>query len=141
MTTTSTGDDAREVAQLRDALAFAKAQLEEVRGELGRLVRITERELAQKEAEVESATSLKIAMEHRIQNNKKAVLAFIELIRESKLLPPEVIISWLVRSELFDPDYYLRANEDVAAADADPGDHFISHGLQERRNFNEAFAT
>jgi hypothetical protein len=60
-------------------------------------------------------------------------------MRDSDLLPQELIISWLVQSGLFDPYFYLQANPDVATAECDPGAHFLKHGLDECRTFNDPF--
>jgi hypothetical protein len=139
MARTATREDGSETAQLREALAISELQLREVRGELGRLVRITERDLARQRSEAEGAIANKEALKARIERNKNAVVALIKLIRDSDLLPPEIIISWLVRSDLFDPDFYLETNEDVATAQVDPGEHYVKHGLDEDRPFNETF--
>ena len=49
----------------------------------------------------------------------------------------------ILASDLFDPDYYLQQNNDVAKAGFDPAIHFIRHGGKERRNpsykFDAAF--
>jgi hypothetical protein len=139
MVRTATRGDGSEIEKLREALAISKLQLREVRGELGRLVRITERDLARMRSEAEAGVANKEELEARISRNKNAVVALIKLIRDSDLLPPEIIISWLVRSDLFNPDFYLETNEDVAAAQADPGEHFVKHGLDEGRPFSETF--
>ncbi len=43
--------------------------------------------------------------------------------------------------KLFDPNWYLEINRDVAAADMDPLTHFILHGEAEGRDPNPAFST
>jgi hypothetical protein len=129
-----------DVSQLREALAVSEMQLKGARAELGRLVRITERDLAVQRGELEAALSLTDILGERLGRQKESVSAFIKLIRDSELLPQEVIISWLIRSELFDPDFYLESNNDVAAAQADPGEHFLRHGLDEKRAFSETFS-
>jgi glycosyl transferase family 2 len=45
----------------------------------------------------------------------------------------------IVASGLFDYDFYLRCNPDVAAAGVDPLDHFLEHGATENRNPNPLF--
>ena len=129
-----------DVSQLREALAVSEMQLKGARAELGRLVRITERDLAVQRGELEAALSLTNILNERLGRQKESVRALITLIRDSEMLPPEVIISWLIRSEIFDPDFYLESNDDVATAQADPGEHFLRHGLDEKRAFNEAFS-
>lgn len=43
-------------------------------------------------------------------------------------------LAWCVRrTRLFDPDFYLAHNEDVAAASWDPLRHYVIHGSRERR--------
>ena len=128
-----------EVMQLREALAASELQLKEARAELGRLVRITERNLAERTAEAQAASETKEKLQDRAVAYQKSAYALIQLMVESDLLPREVIISWLVQSGVFDPDYYLLANEDVAIAGADPAEHFIDHGIGERRAFSDAF--
>jgi len=128
-----------EITQLREALAASELQLNEARAELGRLVRITERNLAQRTAEAQSARERKEELEERAIAYQKSVYALIQLMLESDLLPAEVIMSWLVQSQVFDPDYYLLANEDVAIAGLDPAEHFMACGISERRAFSDAF--
>jgi hypothetical protein len=125
--------------QLREALAASELQLKEARAELGRLVRITERNLAERTAEAQAAIERSDKLEERTIAYQKSVYALIDLMLESDLLPPEVIISWLVQSGVFDPRYYLLANEDVAIAGLDPAEHFLEYGIGERRAFSDAF--
>lgn len=47
----------------------------------------------------------------------------------------------LLKSGLFDPDYYLRRNADVAAAGADPVVHYLQCGATELRNPSPYFST
>jgi hypothetical protein len=129
-----------DVAELREALSVSEMQLRGARAELGRLVRITERDLAVQRGELEAALSLTTVLNERLGMQREAVRELIRLLRDSDILPREVIISWLIRSEIFDPDFYLESNGDVAAAQADPGEHFLMHGLDENRAFNEAFS-
>jgi hypothetical protein len=128
-----------EVAQLREALAASELQLREARAELGRLVRITERSLAEQRAEAEAAISEKAEIEARMEMFRASTYALINLMRDSDLLPKEVIMSWLVQSDIFDPEHYLRENGDVADANLDPAEHFFECGIDERRGFNAAF--
>lgn len=44
-------------------------------------------------------------------------------------------------SELFDPDWYLEANEDLRAAGVDPADHYARSGGFEGRDPGPGFAT
>jgi hypothetical protein len=139
MTKSATKKAGLEVTQLREALAVSELQLKEARGELGRLVRITEHSLDQQRAEVEAARADKVALERRLMRCRSSVSALIKYLRDSDLLPPELIISWLVQSGVFDPEFYLQANKDVAAAETDPGAHFLRHGFDEGRAFNDSF--
>lgn len=45
----------------------------------------------------------------------------------------------ILRSGLFDPDFYIAAYPDVAASGQDPLDHFVRHGGQEARSPSSAF--
>jgi hypothetical protein len=47
----------------------------------------------------------------------------------------------LLKSGLFDPDYYLRRNADVAAAGADPVVHYLQWGAAELRDPSPYFST
>jgi hypothetical protein len=47
----------------------------------------------------------------------------------------------LLKSGLFDPEYYLRRNPDVAVAGVDPVVHYLLHGAAEMRNPGPHFAT
>lgn len=44
-------------------------------------------------------------------------------------------------SKLFDADFYLTANPDVATAGVDPFEHYMSHGWREGRNPSRSFCT
>ncbi|HYH95858.1 glycosyltransferase family 61 protein [Hyalangium sp.] len=51
---------------------------------------------------------------------------------------------WRLRQRcgaLFDPAYYLARYPDIAAARVDPLDHFLEHGVQEKRNPHPLFDT
>jgi hypothetical protein len=47
----------------------------------------------------------------------------------------------LLKSGLFDPEYYLRRNPDVAAAGIDPVVHYLLHGAAELRSPSPYFST
>jgi len=47
----------------------------------------------------------------------------------------------LLKSGLFDPEYYLRRNRDVAAAGTDPVLHYLLHGAAELRSPSQYFST
>lgn len=47
----------------------------------------------------------------------------------------------LLKSGLFDPEYYLRRNPDVAAAGVDPVVHYLRYGAAEMRNPGPCFST
>lgn len=47
----------------------------------------------------------------------------------------------ITSSSLFDADYYLQRNSDVAASGNDPLDHFLEHGAAEGRDPNSLFDT
>jgi hypothetical protein len=47
----------------------------------------------------------------------------------------------LLKSGLFDPEYYLRRNPDVAAAGVDPVVHYLQYGASELRNPSPYFST
>jgi hypothetical protein len=49
--------------------------------------------------------------------------------------------SVLLKSGLFDPEYYLRRNPDVAASGIDPVDHYLRHGAGEMRDPGPHFST
>ena len=47
----------------------------------------------------------------------------------------------ILKSGLFDPEYYLRRNPDVAAAGIDPAEHYVRHGAGEMRDPGPHFST
>ncbi|WP_119304408.1 glycosyltransferase domain-containing protein [Dongia deserti] len=47
----------------------------------------------------------------------------------------------LLKSGLFDPEYYLRRNPDVAIAGANPVMHYLAHGASELRDPGPCFST
>lgn len=49
--------------------------------------------------------------------------------------------SVLLKSGLFDPEYYLRRNPDVAASGIDPVGHYLRHGAGEMRDPGPHFST
>ena len=49
--------------------------------------------------------------------------------------------SVLLKSGLFDPEYYLRRNPDVVAAGIDPVEHYLCHGAGEMRDPGPHFST
>lgn len=49
--------------------------------------------------------------------------------------------SVLLKSGLFDPEYYLRRNPDVVAAGIDPVEHYLRHGAGEMRDPGPHFST
>lgn len=49
--------------------------------------------------------------------------------------------SVLLKSGLFDPEYYLRRNPDVAATGIDPVQHYLRHGAGEMRDPGPHFST
>src|ERR1700712_4420572 len=48
-------------------------------------------------------------------------------------------IAQITSSGLFDPNFYLTSNPDIAAAAIDPLDHFFHYGFQEGRRPNPYF--
>jgi hypothetical protein len=50
-------------------------------------------------------------------------------------------LSIIVGSDLFDPDWYLQSNPDVAAAGLDPGMHYLESGWLETRDPGPEFST
>ena len=51
----------------------------------------------------------------------------------------EIFVNALAASPLFDRDWYLAMNPDVAVAGADPWRHYLRHGAAEGRDPNPLF--
>lgn len=54
---------------------------------------------------------------------------------DSDILAPNLVAG----SGLFDAEYYLRSNSDIAASGLDPLDHYINHGIKEGRSPSALF--
>lgn len=65
----------------------------------------------------------------------------LDPIRREIDLPPEVALPLLSDSGLFDRNYYLAVNIDVAKAGVDPLWHYYFYGFKEGRNPSERFET
>lgn len=74
----------------------------------------------------------------------KAILGMIRLPALWRLLPAQHQLDrqkyLLLRSGLFDAEWYLAENNDVAAAGVDPAEHYIRHGAFEGREPNRSLA-
>ena len=62
-------------------------------------------------------------------------------LRAINLLRRRRVRRLILRSEMFDVDFYLRSYPDVAEARIDPLNHYIIHGAAEGRNPNPVFDT
>ncbi len=149
-------DRQRRPAPRNDEMASILDRLTELRDEnlqlLGRIDRLqheaTQRALSL--AEIYGSTSWRLTAPFRWVGRyaRKPVVGLHKLLSVSRLalrnrsavpLREARVARALMRSGLFDPEWYLRANPDVVAAGADPVRHFLLHGAAEGRKPNPAF--
>jgi hypothetical protein len=126
-----------DAAGLQEALALSNLRLKETRAELAHLVRITERAVAEGAAQAKAERDV---LRARVDCARGNLCSFIQLILEYDKIPSKVLMTWLVQSALFDPELYLRMNEDVAQAKFDAAEHFVRFGIKEGRPFDDAFS-
>lgn len=125
-----------DAAGLREALALSNLRLKETRAELAHLIRITERSVAEGALRAEAERD---DLQARLDRARSNLCSFIQLMIQNDRVPRKVLMSWLVQSGLFDPEFYLRVNEDVAKAKFDAVEHFLQFGINEGRPFSNAF--
>lgn len=87
-------------------------------------------------AEVHAA-EIRIERE-RIEKVRDQVLSLRRLVGVAKL---GGVYDLVLRSDLFDSDYYLKKYSDVADSGADPVSHYIEFGWREGRDPSEKFST
>jgi hypothetical protein len=102
-----------------------------------------EEELLAKDREIETqrqrVTRLKQTVSWKITAPVRAMARpFKRLPKEHK--KPNEELKLLKSSGLFDEEWYLAENEDVAKKGIDPVEHFLSHGAVEGRNPSPAFS-
>ena len=76
-------------------------------------------------------------LEHYVKYGARLV----QLYREASVASPngapvvgeDTMLRWLETSGLYDRDFYLKCNGDVASAGADPTQHYFNHGYAEAR--------
>ena len=125
-----------EIERLRSELAETRARLDESRGELARLVRLTEAELGR----TRPGESADLAGKRRpapAEVNAR-LTKFVNLITATRGwrkpgVPQDQVLAWLMEAGLFDPQYYLKVNPDLAANGMDPGHHYMNYGMTEGR--------
>ena len=130
-----------DVKALRTELAETKARLKEAQGELARLVRLAEADL-QRQRPGEPSSVVAASVRRPAAKDVAARIArLVELYREASAAAPggapvvgqDTMLRWLEISGLFDRDFYLKSNGDVASAGADPTQHYFNHGYAEAR--------
>jgi O-antigen biosynthesis protein len=91
--------------------------------------------------EVTSVHSADVVLHNALEPARTNVLKRLtrRLLRVKYLFNRERAV--LASSDLFDHDWYLRTNGDVANADMDPVEHYINYGAEEGRDPGPLFST
>lgn len=140
-------------ADLRAALDRAMTEQRRADEAQGALVRSHEAERAARAAEIARLGGMLLHSETALQDTRRArdrmladTVGILQALRQAEArllwLPARLRQGRLLRALMatgrFDPDFYLRRNADVAATGADPGRHYLIHGLAEGRPPNAA---
>ena len=130
-----------DVETLRTELAETQARLKEAQGELARLVRLAEADLHRRRPGEQSSVVAASVRRPAAKDVAARIARLVELYREASAASPngapvvgeDTMLRWLETSGLFDRDFYLKCNGDVASAGADPTQHYFNHGYAESR--------
>jgi hypothetical protein len=130
-----------DVETLRTELAETQARLKEAQGELARLVRLAEADLQRRRPGEQSSVVAASVRRPAAKDVAARIARLVQLYREAAAAAPngapvvgeDTMLRWLETSGLFDRDFYLKCNGDVAGAGADPTQHYFNHGYAEAR--------
>lgn len=129
-----------DVEALRAELADTQARLKETQGELARLVRLAEADLQRRRPGEQSSVVASSVRRPAAKELAARIARFAHLYREAAIaadrapvVPEQTMLGWLEASGLFDRQFYLSCNDDVANAGADPTQHYYNHGSEEGR--------
>lgn len=130
-----------DVEALRAELAETQARLKEAQGELARLVRLAEADLQRRRPGEQSSVVASSVRRPAAKEVAARIARFAHLYREAAsatpdrapVVPEATMLGWLETSGLFDRQFYLTCNDDVAGAGADPTQHYYNHGSEEGR--------
>ncbi|TXN75955.1 hypothetical protein FV228_02020 [Methylobacterium sp. WL18] len=130
-----------DVETLRTALSDTQARLSEAQGELARLVRMAEADLQRRRPGEQSSVVAASVRRPAAKDVAARIAQLVHLYREAASAAPDhapvvteaMMLQWLEASGLFDRQFYLSCNGDVANAGADPALHYYNHGHAEAR--------
>ncbi|MHB2208493.1 hypothetical protein [Methylobacterium sp. CM6257] len=130
-----------DVEALRTALAETQARLQEAQGELARLVRLAEADLQRRRPGEQSSVVAASVRRPAAKDVAARIAKLVQLYREASaatsnsapVVSEETMLKWLETSGLFDREFYLKCNGDVAGAGVDPTHHYFNHGYAEAR--------
>jgi len=130
-----------DVDALRAELAETQARLKDAQGELARLVRLAEADLQRRRPGEQSSVVASSVRRPPAKEVAARIAKFVHLYREAAVaspdrapvVPEQTLLDWLETSGLFDRNFYLACNDDVANAGADPTRHYYNHGSEEGR--------
>ena len=129
------------VEALRTALAETQARLQEAQGELARLVRLAEADLQRQRPGEQSSVVAASVRRPPAKDVAARIAKFVQLYHDAlaansnsaPVISEETMRAWLEASGLFDRNFYLKCNGDVAGAGVDPTHHYFNHGYAEAR--------
>ena len=132
------GDDVETLRTERDE---TQARLKEAQSELARLVRLAEADLQRRRPGEPSSVVAASVRRPAAKDVAARIARLVELYREASAAAPDgapvvgedTMLRWLETSGLFDREFYLKCNGDVASAGADPTQHYFNHGYAEAR--------
>lgn len=129
-----------DVNCLRAALTECQTRLQEARVELARMVRLAEADLQRRRPGEQSSVVASAVRRPAAKDVSARIARFIHLYREAAAaqdqaptVSEQTMLEWLEASGLFDRQFYLMCNDDVASANADPARHYFHHGSEEAR--------
>jgi hypothetical protein len=133
-----------EAEKLKDEAQKAKAEADAAKAEKGKL----ERRLAERFDEIATLARLLRENEERTAKAGNQLGRAIAVLVNGRRWPTPLLrrlqmsrqVSRLKRSGLFDAEWYLAHNRDVAEAGMDPAWHYVAHGVKEARAPNAALA-
>lgn len=126
---------------LRAELAESRARLKEAQGELARLVRLAEADLQRRRPGEQSSVVASSVRRPAAKDVAARIARLVRLFRDAAaatsdrapVVSEQTMLEWLETSGLFDRQFYLACNDDVANAGADPTRHYYNHGSEEAR--------
>ena len=134
-------DDSADVGELRTVLAETQARLNEAHGELARIVRLAEADLNRLRPGETSSVAAGRLRRPGSREIAARIARFVELFRataaraedRTPAISEQTMCAWLEASGLFDRQFYLTCNDDVASSGTDPFHHYYHHGAAEAR--------